>query len=97
MLLYVATAICLAGQLADWYSTKWGLSKGGKEVSRLPAWMLKHFGIWGLFAVKALLGVAPFLLSFVISLPTPLAIMGLGGGGLGFYDAYQNYKKLRVH
>lgn len=97
ILLYLATAVCLAGQLLDWYSTKWGISKGGKEVSAFPAWMLKHVGIWGLFAVKALLGVAPLLLSFAISLPTPLAIIGFCGGVIGATDAYHNYVKMKKY
>ena len=91
MLLYIATAICLAGQLADWWTTKWGLSKGGKEVSQLPLWMLKHFGIWGLFVVKALFGVLPLLLNLALHLPIPIAALGFFGGGLGLWDAYHNY------
>ena len=92
MLLYIATAICLAGQLADWWTTKWGLSKGGKELSKFPAWLLKqHFGIWRLFAAKVLLGLAPLLLNLAFHFPISNSLLGFSGAGLGFWDAYHNY------
>src|ERR1700687_675082 len=103
ILLFVAVAAAIAGQLSDVYTTSVATSHGWVETVLAPATLVKKFGLTALTAVKVVgLGIVAPLLTTIIELHfnapgylTGSIIAFLAAAG-GFYAGVVNYLRLKA-
>lgn len=90
-----ALAIGIAGQIADWLTTKWVLAKGGVELGALAGAVIRKLGIWGAFPLKLGLGASPLLAQILYPDPGLWAFVSAIVAAGGFIPAGYNYKSLK--
>jgi hypothetical protein len=103
LLLFIAVALALAGQLLDVITTEVALSHGWTETVAAPLAVLKKLGSTVLAVVKIVgLGIVVPLLTAIIELhfnaPGYLtgSIVGFVSAAVGFYAGIKNYILLKA-
>jgi hypothetical protein len=103
LLLFIAVALALAGQLLDVITTEVALAHGWTETVAAPLAVLNNIGSFGLAGIKIVgLGVIAPLLTAIIELhfnaPGYLtgSIIGFSSAALGFYAGIKNYILLKA-
>ena len=90
-----AFAFGLLGQFFDAWTTEKGLASGkGSEANPIAAWLLKHLGTTGLFAVKCIgfaqgLPILGLLISGTAYFVGAAAIVGVEGWAAAVYNGTQ--------
>ena len=103
ILLFVAVAAAIAGQMSDVYTTSVAASHGWKETISAPAALLTKFGVTGLALVKIVgLSIAAPLLTTIIELQfkgpgyAAGSCVGFVAAAGGFYAGIVNYLRLKA-
>ena len=98
VLLFIAVALALAGQLSDVITTDAAIAHGWVELIFAPAFIIKKLGTTALAAIKVVgFGIVAPLLTTIIELhfnaPGYVAgsTVGLVSAAIGFYAGIKNW------